>query len=100
MDAQGFAGIKLVDARLSRLRKELGRTVDLRSTSARWAWVEYCLAQGGFDMGLAVLDAWRGGLRFAAYKRAIERHGGAPRPTASLPAIPRNRAERLAISRA
>ncbi len=98
LDRQGFAGIKLVDARLKRLRKELGRTVDLRSTSARWAWVEYCLAQGGFDMGLAVVDAWRDGLGFAAYKRAIGRYGE-PTGSAPLPVIPRTRAERLAISR-
>jgi radical SAM superfamily enzyme YgiQ (UPF0313 family) len=98
LDRQGFAGIKLVDKRLKRLRKELGRTVDLRSTSARWAWVEYCLAQGGFEMGMAVAQAWRNGLGFAAYKRAILQFGE-PQATAPLPVIPRTRAERLAISR-
>lgn len=99
LDRQGFAGIKQVDARLKDLRKRLGRTVDLRSTSARWAWVEYCLAQGGFEMGMAVLEAWRAGGRFAAYRKAIEKYG-VPVPTAPPPQIPRTRAERLAIARA
>ncbi len=39
--------------------------------SPRWAWVEYMLAQGGEDAGLAALAAWRAGGTFAAWKRAF-----------------------------
>ena len=99
LDRQPFAGIKPVEARLKRLRKGLQGKVDLRSTSARWAWVEYCLAQGGSEMGMAALDAWRGGGRFGAWKRAIKAHGGPPQPTAPPPVIPQSRAERIALHR-
>ena len=44
-------GIKLVEQRLARLRKTLGAAAEVRPTSARWAWVEYVLAQGGMDAG-------------------------------------------------
>ncbi len=98
LDRQPFAGIKPVEAKLKFLRRELGRKIDLRSTSARWAWVEYCLAQGGFAMGMAAKEAWERGGRFADWKKAIKNHGGAPVGDAPLPAVPRNRAERLAMS--
>ena len=45
----------------------------MRSTSAKWAWVEYVLAQGGADEGLAVLEAVRDGGNFAAYKKAFSK---------------------------
>ena len=57
LDGEAFAGIDVVDKRLARLRKGMKGRVDLRSTSARWAWVEYVLAQGGEAEGRAVLDA-------------------------------------------
>jgi radical SAM superfamily enzyme YgiQ (UPF0313 family) len=72
LDGTPFAGIDVVDARLDRLRKGLKGRVDLRATSARWAWVEYVLAQGSFAEGRAVLDAVRAGGSFGAYKRAFE----------------------------
>lgn len=74
---QRFAGIGVINRRLRRLRKSLSRTVDLRSTSAKWAWVEFCLAQGGFEMGRAALAAHSAGAGFVAWKRAIEEY--APR---------------------
>ena len=40
-------------------------------TSARWAWVEYRLAQGGPIAGEAVLQAVTEGGSFAAWKRAL-----------------------------
>jgi hypothetical protein len=43
--------------------------------SPRWAWVEYMLAQGGEDAGLAALEAWRAGGTFAAWKRAFRERG-------------------------
>jgi len=71
MDGAAFAGIAVVEKRLDRLRRGLRGRADVRSTSAKWAWVEYVLAQGGPEEGLAVLDAVRAGGNFAAYKRAF-----------------------------
>lgn len=74
MDRLPFAGVKQVDRTLKRIQRALRGRVDVRSTSARWAWVEWCLAQGGFDMADAAEAAWRGGGTFAAWKRAIREH--------------------------
>ncbi|WP_394824140.1 B12-binding domain-containing radical SAM protein [Pendulispora albinea] len=71
LDGKPFAGIKVVQDRLERLRRGLRGRVDVRSTSAKWAWVEYVLAQGSEAEGLAVVDAVREGGRFADYKRAF-----------------------------
>jgi hypothetical protein len=100
LDRQPFAGIREVERRLKGLNKRLGRRIEMRSTSARWAWVEYCLAQGGAQMGLAAMDAWRGGGSFAAWKKAIKKHGGEPVGDAPPPPIPLTREERLRIKRA
>jgi radical SAM superfamily enzyme YgiQ (UPF0313 family) len=67
-----FAGIKAVEARLDRLNQGLKGSAELRPTSARWAWVEYRLAQGGAVAGRAVLEAVRRGGSFSAWKRALE----------------------------
>lgn len=69
---EGFAGIKVIEGRLKVLKRSLRGRADLRATSARWAWVEAVLAQGGSAEGLAVLEAVRAGGRFADYKRAFE----------------------------
>ncbi len=61
-----FAGIDVVDRRLERLRRGLRGRADVRATSARWAWVEYVLAQGGEAEGLAVVDAVDAGGSFRA----------------------------------
>jgi hypothetical protein len=45
--------------------------VDVRATSARWAWVEYVLAQGGEAEGAAVVEAVAAGGSFQAYKQAF-----------------------------
>lgn len=71
MDGLPFAGIDVVDKRLERLRRGLRGRVDVRATSARWAWIEWVLAQGGVAEGLAVRDAVRAGGRFADWKRAF-----------------------------
>jgi radical SAM superfamily enzyme YgiQ (UPF0313 family) len=71
LDGQPFAGIGLVDARLDRLRRGLKGRVDVRATSARWAWVEYVLAQGGEAEGAAVAEAVAAGGSFRAYERAF-----------------------------
>jgi radical SAM superfamily enzyme YgiQ (UPF0313 family) len=77
-----FAGIDVVDARLARLRRGLKGRVDLRATSARWAWVEYILAQGGEAAGFAVIDAVADGGSFRAYERAFAKLG---KPRLTLP---------------
>lgn len=71
LDGLPFAGMDVVEARLARLRKGVKGRVDVRATSARWAWVEYVLAQGGAAEGLAVYEAVKAGGKFADYKRAF-----------------------------
>ena len=71
LDGAPFAGTALIDARLRRLRRGVRGRIDVRATSARWAWVEYVLAQGGRAEGLAVLDAVHSGGRFPDWKRAF-----------------------------
>jgi radical SAM superfamily enzyme YgiQ (UPF0313 family) len=73
LDGAAFAGIDVVGDRLARLRRGLRGRADVRSTSAKWAWVEYVLAQGGEAEGLAVIDAVHDGGGFAAYKRAFQK---------------------------
>jgi radical SAM superfamily enzyme YgiQ (UPF0313 family) len=91
LDGAAFAGIDVVEARLARLRgglraAGLAGKVEVRPTSARWAWVEYMLAQGETTAGLAVMDAQRAGGSFAAYKRAFAARGVEPTgPRARVP---------------
>jgi radical SAM superfamily enzyme YgiQ (UPF0313 family) len=80
LDRQPFAGIKPVERTMERLQRELRGRVDIRSTSARWAWVEWHLAQGGFDMTEATQDAYKAGGSFAAWKDAIRKHQRAEQP--------------------
>jgi radical SAM superfamily enzyme YgiQ (UPF0313 family) len=72
LDNQPFAGIKTVEKRLTRLRRGVKGRVDIRATSARWAWIEYVLAQGGIAEGRAVLDAVHAGGRFRDWKNAFD----------------------------
>jgi radical SAM superfamily enzyme YgiQ (UPF0313 family) len=91
LDGAPFAGIALVEDRLARLRKglakaKLGGKVAVRPTSARWAWVEYMVAQGESNAGLAIMDAHRAGGTFADYKRAFAERGVEPTgPRARVP---------------
>ena len=71
LDKTPFAGIPLVEQRLARLRQGLGKHAEVRPTSARWAWVEYVLAQGGMEAGLRAYVAHQAGGGFAAWKRAF-----------------------------
>jgi radical SAM superfamily enzyme YgiQ (UPF0313 family) len=84
LDGAPFAGMPLVESRLKRLRKGVRGRVDVRATSARWAWIEYVLAQGGRAEGRAVLDAVHAGGRFADWKRAFD-------------ALPNDRPKRLLV---
>jgi radical SAM superfamily enzyme YgiQ (UPF0313 family) len=72
LDGAPFAGIRQVDARLQRLRRGVRGRVEVRATSARWAWVEHVLAQGGRAEGLAVHEAVHAGGRFSDWKRAFD----------------------------
>jgi radical SAM superfamily enzyme YgiQ (UPF0313 family) len=47
LDTASFAGIKVVEDRLRRITRGLRSPAEMRPTSARWAWAEYRLAQGG-----------------------------------------------------
>ncbi|HEY6560569.1 MAG TPA: radical SAM protein [Polyangiaceae bacterium] len=78
LDGMPFAGIKRVEARLNRLRRGLKGRADVRSISARWAWVEYVLAQGGAAEGLALGRAVESGGTFADYRREFRALGHTP----------------------
>jgi radical SAM superfamily enzyme YgiQ (UPF0313 family) len=95
LDGQPFAGIDVVQDRLDRLKRGLKGRADVRSTSAKWAWVEYVLAQGGEAEGLAMADVVRAGGGFAGYKRAFKELGelakgrdGSSRPRRALAIAP------------
>ena len=75
MDTNSFAGIKTVEKKLQLLERGLRSTkgkAQIRSTSVKWAWIEYMLAQGGFETGYAVLNSVRNGGKFADWKRALQ----------------------------
>jgi radical SAM superfamily enzyme YgiQ (UPF0313 family) len=78
MDGSPFTPIAETERRIAYLRAKLRGRAEIRPTSPRWAWVEYMLAQGGEDAGLAALDAWRAGASFAAWKRAFRDRGVTP----------------------
>jgi radical SAM superfamily enzyme YgiQ (UPF0313 family) len=84
LDGVPFAGIDVVDDRMARLTRGLRGKVEVRPVSARWAWVEYVLAQGGPAEGRAVLDAFRAGGRFAHYKAAFGRNWAPARDALAL----------------
>jgi len=75
LDGREFAGIDVVQQRLKRLERGLKGRADVRATSAKWAWVEFVLAQGAEEEGLALWDAVRAGGSFADYRKAFERFG-------------------------
>ena len=87
LDGMPFAGIDVVNDRLDRLRRGLKGRADVRGTSARWAWVEYVLAQGGDAEGRAVRTAVHAGGTFSAYQRAF-RALAPTRPRRSLAIAP------------
>jgi radical SAM superfamily enzyme YgiQ (UPF0313 family) len=84
-----FAGINVVNDRLDRLRRGLRGRADVRATSARWAWVEAVLAQGGEAEGRAVLEAVLAGGTFAHYQRAFSKLNlaSAPRQRRNLAVV-------------
>jgi radical SAM superfamily enzyme YgiQ (UPF0313 family) len=102
LDRMPYAGIAVVEHRLDRLRRGLRGRADVRATSARWAWVEYVLAQGGIAEGHAVLRAVEAGARFADYRRAFAELGhlpdGAGYLGAEMPALGEVSRRRLSIA--
>ncbi len=73
-----YAGVDTVGRRLERLRRGLRGRADVRAVSAKWAWVEHVLSQGGETEGLAVAAAVRAGGTFAHFKRAFAELGHRP----------------------
>jgi radical SAM superfamily enzyme YgiQ (UPF0313 family) len=71
LDGTAFTPIAELDRRLAQLKALVGRRVELRPVSPKWAWIEYRLAQGGFAAGLAAAEAGRAGGRFADWKAAF-----------------------------
>jgi radical SAM superfamily enzyme YgiQ (UPF0313 family) len=72
LDGEAWAGTSTVERRMKRLTRGLKGRAEVRPVSARWAWVEYELSQGGAEAGLAVMEAWKAGGRFADWKRALK----------------------------
>jgi radical SAM superfamily enzyme YgiQ (UPF0313 family) len=93
LDGAPFAGIDVVDKRLERLRKGLKGRAELRPVSARWAWVEYVMAQCGPEAGLAAYDAWKNGGAFSAWKKAFAAHECRPYEARRTPDGRRNAVE-------
>jgi len=88
LDTARFAGIPVVERRLQQLRRGLAGAAEVRPTSARWAWVETELAQGGPAWGDAVIEAVAAGGNFSAYKRAFKKLDPAERGPWRLAAHP------------
>lgn len=99
LDGAPFAGIDVVDKRLERLRRGLKGRAELRPTSARWAWVEYVMAQSGPEAGLAAYDAWKAGGAFAAWKKAFAARDVRPFEARRAPDGRRNAAEWPSVGR-
>lgn len=71
LDALPYAGVKVVERRISKLKGLLKGRVEVRPTSARWAWVEHRLAQAGVEGADAALRATRAGGTYGDWRRAF-----------------------------
>ncbi len=80
LDGAPFEDQKSLERKIKHVHKRLNRKVEIRSTSVRWSWIEYHLAQGGFEMAKVAVDVWKDGGGYSAWKRAIKRHGFTPAP--------------------
>jgi len=78
LDGLEFEPVASIGQKLARLRAGVKGKVELRSTSARWAWVEFMLSQGDERAGLAAMDAWQEGGTYAAWELAFTRRGAKP----------------------
>ena len=73
LDGVDFQDERMLRKRIQKIRRRLGKRVDIRSTSVRWAWVEYQIAQGGWDMAAVAEDVYKNGGNHAAWRTAIEK---------------------------
>ena len=94
LDRLPYAGVDTVQRRLQRLKRGLRGRADVRSVSAKWAWVEHVLSQGGMAEGLAVARAVRDGGTFAEFRRAFAELGHAPDGRGYAEALPPIRPDR------
>ncbi len=78
LDRQPYAGVQVVGDLLDRLRGGLKGRADVRGTSAKWAWVEYVIAQGGMAEGEALAKAVRTGGSYADFRREFKLLGYDP----------------------
>ena len=99
LDGAPFAGIDVVEKRLERLRRGLKGRAELRPTSARWAWVEYMVAQCGPEGGLAAHEAWKNGGSFSAWKKAFAANDCRPYELRRTPDGRRNAVEWPSVGR-
>ena len=67
-----FESIAVLESKFSRIRAGLKGKAEVKPGSPRFAWIEYMLSQGDERAGLAAMDAWRQGGRFAAWKKAFD----------------------------
>ena len=70
--------MKVVERRISKLKGLLKGRVEVRPTSARWAWVEHRLAQAGVEGAHAALQATRAGGTYGDWRRAFAAVDAAP----------------------
>jgi len=73
LDNQEFENIKSLDVKINKIKKSLARYIDIRSTSAKWAWIEYKLAQGNYESGFSALNAYKLGGNFSAWKESFSK---------------------------
>jgi len=66
-----FAGEKRAQKVITTLRKRLGHRIQIRGPSAKEAYVEYRLSQGGFAHAQAAIVAAQAGGSLGAWKRAL-----------------------------
>jgi radical SAM superfamily enzyme YgiQ (UPF0313 family) len=98
LDGTPFAGVTLVQARLSQLRNKLAGRAQVGATSARWAWVEHVLSQGGPEEGRAVLHALQLGGTFSSYRAAFKPLGHHPDGQNSKSRVPPRASSRLPLA--
>ncbi len=71
LDGAPYEPVPSLERKLSKIRSGLKDRVLVKPSSSRWGWVEYMLAQGGEDAGIAAMDAWRAGGGFSSWKKAF-----------------------------
>lgn len=75
LDNLPFAGIRVVENRLKRLTQKLRGKAEIRSVSAKWAFIEHAFAQGGPEMARIAVEAVENGGKFSDWKRAMTKAG-------------------------